>query len=39
MLKSSGVTPEYISSMQEKGFKSTNIRKYIQLKNTFKDNN
>ena len=34
-LKANGVTPAYVSEMRDKGFKSTNIDKYIELKNAF----
>ena len=34
-LKSTGVTPEYVASMQAKGFKSDDLRKYIRLKSSF----
>ena len=37
MLKMSDVTPQYVSSMKQKGLDSKDLRKYITLKNSFKD--
>jgi hypothetical protein len=35
LLKMSDVTPEYVSSMKQKGLNSKDLRKYINLKNSF----
>ena len=34
-LKANGITPAYVSEMRDKGFKSQNLNKYIELKNAF----